>query len=213
MVSPAKQIASWADLLRELTAQGLYHSTNIYDKERYTKIQKVVMEMLTVATNWSIDELVPLQEALFSRPSPIVTGDAAIIDNEGRIFLIQRADNHLWAMPGGLLEVGETPSEGVLREVFEETGIKCKTTAFVGIFDSRFCGTTYPLQLYQLVFLCKPLDEIEIEPPIHHRESVSRQWFKEKNLPENIDPGHITRIPEAFRVWRGDCEPFFDKGE
>ena len=166
--------------------------------------------MLAFATNWTSEELVPLQETFFTRPSPILTGDAAIINDAGQILLIQRADNHLWAMPGGMLEVGETPSEGVLRETFEETGLKCEVIAFVGLFDSRFCGTTYPLHLYHVVFLCKPLDEIEAVTAPHRHESLDKQWFNERALPANIDLGHISRIPEAFRVWHGDLEPFFD---
>ncbi|MHA2294255.1 MAG: NUDIX hydrolase N-terminal domain-containing protein [Candidatus Hodarchaeales archaeon] len=210
---PAKQIAFWADQLRDLAAQGLLYSTNSYDKERYAKIQQLVIEMLTFSTNWSEEDLIPLRETLFPRPSPILTGDAAIINETGQILLIQRSDNHLWAMPGGMLEVGETPSEGVLREVFEETGLRCKVKALVGLFDSRLCGTVYPLQLYHVVFLCKPKEDIEAVEAPHKHESLDKQWFDEHNLPVNIDPGHISRIPEAFRLWHGDLKPFFDYDE
>jgi len=34
-------------------------------------------------------------------------------------------------------------------------------------------------------------------------------WFAEGFLPEDIDPGHLSRIPEAFRVWRGDHRVLF----
>jgi mutator protein MutT len=207
---PVKQIALWADQLRDLAAQGLSYSTNTYDQERYAKIQQLVIEMLTFSTNWSEEELIPLRETFFSRPSPIMTGDGAIINEEGQILLIQRVDNHLWAMPGGMLEVGETPSEGVIREIFEETGIRCKVTALVGLFDSRFCGTTYPLQLYHIVFLCQQLENTEVVEAPHKHESLNKKWFDEKDLPVNVDPGHISRIPEAFRLWHGDPKPFFD---
>jgi 8-oxo-dGTP pyrophosphatase MutT (NUDIX family) len=115
----------------------------------------------------------------------------------------------MWAMPGGLLEVGETPIEGVLREVVEETGYRCKAVSLVGLFDSRMCGTTYPLHLYHFTFLCTPVDE-NPSVPQHQQESLDIKWFHEDSLPEDIDPGHRSRIPEAFRVWRGDLRPFFD---
>ena len=41
-------------------------------------------------------------------------GIAAVIDDSGRILLVQRADNGLWAMPGGDFEIGETPAAGVV---------------------------------------------------------------------------------------------------
>ena len=144
----SREVALWADKIRDISALGLHYSENIYDQERYENLQQLAIEMLSVATDWSEEELIPLKETFFSRPTPLMTGDAAIINEKGQILLIKRRDNQLWAMPGGLLEVGETPAEGVLREVFEETGLKCQITTLVGIFDSRLCGTTHPLHLY-----------------------------------------------------------------
>ena len=207
---PAKQIALWADILRDISAEGLQYSNVIYDKERYTKIQQIAIDMLAFATDGSVDDLELLRETIFSRPSPIVGCDGAIIDDNGRILLIRRSDNKKWAMPGGILKVGETPAEGVLREVYEETGLKCKVTSLVGIFDSRFCGTTYPLHLYQILFLCKPLDGNKKGQPPHQQESLDQNWFDEHSLPLGIDPGHISRIPEAFRKWHGELLPYFD---
>jgi len=36
-------------------------------------------------------------------------------------------------------------------------------------------------------------------------------WFPEIALPDKLDPGHMQRIPEAFRVWHGDHRAFFDQ--
>jgi 8-oxo-dGTP pyrophosphatase MutT (NUDIX family) len=206
---PAKQLAFWADKLRDISALGLEFSKDVYDQERYQKIQEVAIEMLAFTSNKSLEEMEPLRATIFTRPSPLVGGDAAVIDSTGRILLIQRADNRKWAMPGGLLEVGETPVEGVLREVVEETGFQCQAISLIGVFDSRYCGTTYPLHLYHFTFLCEPLDE-KSKVPLHQQESLDVSWFHEDSLPGDIDPGHISRIPEAFRVWRGDERAFFD---
>lgn len=208
---PGKQIALWADILRDISAIGLQYSNSIYEKERYSKIQQIAIEMLAFTTDGSLTDLKPLRETIFSRPSPIVGGDGAVIDNQGRILLIRRSDNKKWAMPGGLLEVGETPAEGTLREVYEETGIQCKVTSLVGIFDSRFCGTTYPLHLYHILFLCKPLGSDKRNNPSHKQESIDQCWFDEHSLPTDIDSGHISRIPAAFRTWYGDSQVYFDK--
>lgn len=88
-----------------------------------------------------------------------------MIDDKGQILLIQRADNGKWAMPGGAFEVGETPAEGVVRETLEETGVPCRAMSLVGVFDSRFCGTTSRHHLYHFVFLCEPLNNREVEKP------------------------------------------------
>ena len=49
--------------------------------------------------------------------------DALIRDTEGRVLLVRRADDGLWAMPGGWVDPGETPADAAVREVFEETGL------------------------------------------------------------------------------------------
>jgi hypothetical protein len=60
------------------------------------------------------------------------------------------------------------------------------------------------------VFLCKPVNK-EREKPSHEIEVLDARWFAEGALPEDIDPGHQSRIPEAFRVWHGDSQVFFDR--
>jgi hypothetical protein len=155
-MNTAEQIALWADRLRDLSAMGLTFAENIYDRERYQAIQDVAMAMLALATGESLDRLEPLRAPAFSRPTPISAGDAAVIDDTGRILLIRRSDTKKWGLPGGALEVGETPAEGVAREVLEETGVRCQPVALVGVFDSRFCGLVSRHHLYLLTFLCRP---------------------------------------------------------
>ena len=129
-----------------------------------------------------------------------------------RLLMIRRADNGLWAMPGGGLEVGETPAQGVVREVLEETGVACEPVALIGVYDSRYCGTPSFYQLYQFSFLCRPLLDVEvIDQASHAHEVKGVQWFSEHDLPEDIDPSHNKRISEAFRVWHGDNRAFFDR--
>lgn len=210
-LSPARQIALWADQLRDLSAMGLHFSANPYDRENYETIQRIALEMMALATGAPLAELEPLRATVFSRPTPLAVGDAAIIDDAGRILLIRRADNGLWAMPGGALAVGETPAEGVVREALEETGLRCEPLALVGVHDARLCGTLSAHHLYHFCFLCRPLDGVEpVTPPSHHFETLGNAWFAEDDLPAGLDPGHASRIPEAFRIWRGDRRAYFD---
>ncbi len=209
-MNPAQQLALWADQLRDLSAMGLRYSDSIYDIQRYKVMQNISMEMLALATEELPEQLEPLRAPIFDRPTPFTCGDAAIIDDNGRILLIRRADNGLWAMPGGALEVGETPAQGVEREALEETGVHCQATHLIGVFDSRRCGSTTRHHLYMFVFLCRPLKEPS-ESPSHIDETLETRWFAQDALPADLDPGHVTRIPEAFRVWHGEQAAFFDQ--
>jgi 8-oxo-dGTP pyrophosphatase MutT (NUDIX family) len=209
-MTPAEQIALWADKLRDVSAMGLLFSKNVHDELAFRAVQTIAMEMLAFAVGEPWEQIEPLRASVFSSPTPFAGGDAAIIDDAGRILLIQRADNGKWAMPGGALEVGETPAEGVMREALEETGIHCRVVSLVGVFDSRLCGTPSRHHLYQFVFLCKPSDK-QTGRPSHAIEVLGARWFSEKELPADVDPGHKSRIPQAFRVWHGDSRVFFDR--
>jgi 8-oxo-dGTP pyrophosphatase MutT (NUDIX family) len=203
-------LALWADRLRDLSAMGLHFADNIYDRDRYQAIQDIAMDMFASVTDGSLDQLEPLREPIFARPTPLVGGDAAVIDDRGRILLIQRADNHRWAMPGGALEVGETPLQGALREVYEETGTRCQAEALVGVFDSRVCGIEIPFHIYLLTFLCRPVMGEDRHEPSHAIEALDVRWFEKDALPEDIHPGNLLRIREAYRVWQGGRDAYYD---
>ena len=70
-------------------------------------------------------------------PNSIVVAVTAFVqDGAGRILLIRRADNDLYAIPGGALDLGETLTEAARREVMEETGIEVAVTGLVGVFSN-----------------------------------------------------------------------------
>jgi len=202
------QVALWADRLRDVSAQGLRFADNHYDQIHYRAIQDIAMEMYALAAGETVESIEPLRDTLFTRHTPLTAGDAAVIDSAGRILLMQRTDNQKWAMPGGGLEVGETPTEGVVREAFEETGVHCQAVALVGVFDSRLWGFISRHHFYAFTFLCRPIGDIP--PHFHSDETLDTGWFTEDTLPEGIHDGHASRIPMAFRAWRGDCHAYFD---
>lgn len=207
----AQKLSLWADILLTRANNGLHFASNIYDQEHYRKIREVALELLALASAKSVEDFEPLHADLFAHHAPIPVSDAAIIDERGRILLIRRADNLRWAMPGGGLDVGETPAQGAVREALEETGLACEPVALVGVHDSRLCGTVSNAQLYHFLFLCRLKPGVErIDPPTHANEIKEMGWFAEDVLPDDLDPGHATRIPEAFRVWRGDSRAYFD---
>jgi len=68
---------------------------------------------------------------------PRITTDGAIVKDK-KILLIKRKNNPYkgkWALPGGFVEYKERVEDAVLREVFEETGLKTKIRDFIGIYS------------------------------------------------------------------------------
>ncbi len=206
----AQKIALWAERLRDLSASGLTHAGNVYDLERYKAVQSLAIEMMATATGEGVEALEPLRGTLFSRPSPLVAGAGAVINRDGEIFLQRRTDNKLWNMPGGQLEVSETPAAGVVREVFEETGVRCEAVALSGVYDSRVWGSLRAQHLYKFTFLCRPLEDAPVETPSHVVETLETAWFPEEALPEGLWEGHAQRIRDAYRAFHGDSRAYFD---
>ncbi|MCW2904074.1 MAG: mutT-like protein [Streptosporangiaceae bacterium] len=59
---------------------------------------------------------------------------AFVQDEQGRVLMIRRSDNGLWALPGGGHDVGESISDTVIRETREETGIEVEVSDLSGIY-------------------------------------------------------------------------------
>ncbi|MGW3916467.1 NUDIX domain-containing protein [Streptomyces sp. NPDC005070] len=65
----------------------------------------------------------------------VVPSVVAFVQNDaGEVLMIQRSDNGRWALPGGGHDVGESISDTVVREVWEETGIKAEVLDISGIY-------------------------------------------------------------------------------
>jgi len=94
-------------------------------------------------------------------PERPLIGVGAIIVDHGRVVLVKRGHPPLageWSIPGGVLEVGETLREGVIREAREETGLTVEPLELLGVFD-RVLRDDRGEVLYHYVlvdFLCTP---------------------------------------------------------
>lgn len=71
-------------------------------------------------------------------PQAPIAGVAAVVVRGNDVLLIRRGREPLlgaWSLPGGALELGETTAEGVVREVFEETGVPVRAAEIVATLD------------------------------------------------------------------------------
>lgn len=104
----------------------------------------------------------------------------ALIVLRGRVLLARRAHPPYagtWDLPGGFLEAGELPDEGLRRELAEELGIRARRTRLVGFATDRYGprGFLVLTAIYRVV----------PEPgPIRAADDVSEaRWFPERAIP------------------------------
>jgi 8-oxo-dGTP diphosphatase len=71
-------------------------------------------------------------------PALPLVGVGAVVVDGGRVLLVRRGREPLkgqWSIPGGLLEIGESLTAGVAREVLEETGLVVETVELIELLD------------------------------------------------------------------------------
>ncbi len=60
---------------------------------------------------------------------------AIVVDDQGRILMQRRSDNSRWALPGGVMDIGESTADTAVREVREETGLEVVPEYIVGVYS------------------------------------------------------------------------------
>ena len=138
-----------------------------------------------------------------------VLSASAAVFRDGGILLIRREDSGLWALPGGLADVGETLADAAQRELWEEAEVRGKATRLLGIWDSRLIRGQTKAQMYFAVFLVA----VEEGEPQSGPETTDVGFFAEGELPE-LHPGHDVVVPLAFKLTREELPvPYFDSGD
>ncbi|MGI9058279.1 MAG: NUDIX domain-containing protein [Ktedonobacteraceae bacterium] len=91
--------------------------------------------------------------------SLIPAASAVVMNNEGKILLHRRSDSNTWSLPGGTMEIGESISETVKREVKEETGLDIEPEYIIGIYSNPEHIVAYSdgevRQEFSICFSCK----------------------------------------------------------
>jgi ADP-ribose pyrophosphatase YjhB (NUDIX family) len=199
-----RDLVRWSEALAGIARTGLGFTENPYEAERFEEILRIAADIgIAAGREYDPDELVEewmkhVGRGVPGYQTPKVGVGAVVVDDDDRVLLIQRSDTGVWLYPTGWADVGYSPAEVAVKEVFEEAGIVCVPERLIAVIDGLRAGFTR-IPLYSLVFLCRAVGG---ELRAHPQECRDVGWFGEDELPEPLAARE--RWGEVFAAVRGE---------
>jgi len=220
-----RDLVRWSESLAAIARTGLGFSDNLYERERFEEVLHVAadikaaadeaLEVLRERDHFVQEWMESIGEGVPGYVTPKVAVGAVVGNEAGEILLVQRADSGVWLYPTGWADVGYSPAEVVVKEVFEETGIRCDPVQVLAVIDGQRMGFTR-FAMYLLLFHCRATGGDLAGHPL---ETAGVGWFSRDNLPwpcaganwwgpmafAAIDGQAVTTTFDAPRspMWRG----------
>jgi NAD+ diphosphatase len=127
------------------------------------------------------------------------TAGALVVDDGGRVLLARRAAEPFrgrWDIPGGFLEEGEHPLDGLRRELREETGLEVEPLEFLGAWMDRYGGDSTAEATLNLYWTARVVSgEAQAADDVD-----ALRWFAPDDLP---GPGELAfeNVPLVLSMW------------
>jgi len=128
----------------------------------------------------------------------VLVSAVVLVDKDGRILIAKRPDGRsmagLWEFPGGKVELGETPEQALVRELWEELGIKTWNSCLAPL---TFASHVYDkFHLLMPLFVCRKWEGVVLP-----KENQELKWVYSKELKNYpMPPADIPLVP-FLREW------------
>jgi ADP-ribose pyrophosphatase YjhB (NUDIX family) len=132
----------------------------------------------------------------------------AIIEVDTQLLLDRRADAPFWGLIGGHLEDDESLTEGLHREVREETGLEVRSASLFGTFSDPTRRVRYADgRIYPVLSVAYRVEVDDLSNLQRSDESSDLRFFAKDDLPQNII---ATQVPIIERYLSREEPPFLD---
>lgn len=132
----------------------------------------------------------------FDNPPATVQG---WIEREGKFLILERAEEPFagrWDLPGGFVEMGESPAEAVVREVREETGLSVQPTELIGAYTSEYGNAGR--HTVDIAYLCR-IDHGDFV--LDEDEKSDAAWVSLADMPELAFAGERRALSDLRERW------------
>lgn len=134
----------------------------------------------------------PCHRPIYENPTPATC--VVVINHKEQLLLVQRSvppKISQWCLPGGFLELGESPEDGALRELAEETGLKGDIEMLLGV-------RTTPSPQYHSILMISFLIRTHRGRLIPGDDASDAQWFDAGQLPTIAFDSHRHFIKQYY---------------
>lgn len=136
-----------------------------------------------------------------ARQGKLRLGCSAVLFNKTRetVLLTRRADNGQWCLPGGMIDPGESVSEGCAREVFEETGLRVRVVRLTGVYSDPNRLTVYPDgNKVHVIVLSLEVEQVGGELGLSDETTDARFFPVVEAVQMDLFHGHAEHIRDAM---------------
>lgn len=189
----------WAKKLQAIAQNGLTYTENPFDIERYKSLQAITAEIMATYSQLEPAYVLDLFNQQVGYATPKVDVRGAVFRGDTLLFVKEREDG-CWTLPGGWADVGDSPSEVAVREVYEESGYLTRAVKLLAVYDRDRQGHP-PLAhyVYKIFFQC----ELIGGSPSSSIETEEVAFFKENEIPQlslgRVLPTQIVRLFHHYR--------------
>ena len=134
-------------------------------------------------------------EPIYENPLPATC--MVVVDTEDRVLLVKRSvapQKGFWCLPGGFIELGETPEKAALRELKEETGLAGRIDMLLGV-------SANPSALYHTVLMVGYLVKCHSGNLIAGDDANDAAYFHYNELPEIAFESHASFIRMYYAAY------------
>lgn len=192
----------WAKQLQAIAQTGLTYTQDPFDTERYQALRHIAVEIMAAHTDADIRHIADLFADEVGHATPKIDLRGVVFQDDEILLVRERMDGGLWTIPGGWGDIDESPAEGVVREVYEESGYRTRAVKLLALWDCNKHGhPPHRSHIYKLMFHC----EITGGAPKTSLETSEVAFFAENeiaDLPLSLSrntPAQIARLFEHYR--------------
>lgn len=200
----------WVRRLQAIAQNGLAYATDPYDAERYEQVRRVAAEMAASGSGVPAEGVDRLFAGESGYATPKLDVRAVVLDAEDSVLLVREKEDGRWTLPGGWIDVGDSPGGAAEREVGEESGYRVRAVELLALWDrDKHPHPPLPFHVYKLFFRCELLGG---DPLSSSTETEGVGFFPADALPElslgRVLPEQISRLVEL--AGRGGGQAEFD---